>query len=243
MTSTIVLAALAASQAGAPPAIRFEERRVERKLPGCDNKESGCAHAKFEWVEAAAGPAAARAKINSAVMEWLLRRPSNDPAASPSALAEGIIDMYDRSSHWREHLYKKVRPLRITPPVVSLECSESFFFGGAHGSFATTYLNFDPATGARVMLDGLLDPGSLGRLTAIAEAHFRQERKLSATADLKQEGFTFEEGRFQLSEVYGFSASALIFVYNIYDIAPYSMGPTEVRIPYAEIRDLLKGAW
>jgi hypothetical protein len=63
---------------------------------------------------------------------------------------------------------------------------------------------------------------------------------LADDADLKQAGFSFPGGNFALPENFGFASDGLIFYYNSYDIAPYYFGPTEVRIPYQEVRELLR---
>jgi Protein of unknown function (DUF3298) len=64
--------------------------------------------------------------------------------------------------------------------------------------------------------------------------------KAVPSADLKEAGFWFKDGRFQSNENFGLTDKALLFEYNVYEIAPYVMGPTTVEIPLAEIRDLLR---
>jgi hypothetical protein len=91
-----------------------------------------------------------------------------------------------------------------------------------------------------VTLESILTEGALPRLTAITERHFRAKRELGPTADLKEEGFWWKDGRFHLNENYGFGETSLTFFYNQYEVAPYSMGVTEVEIPYAEIAHLLR---
>jgi hypothetical protein len=78
-------------------------------------------------------------------------------------------------------------------------------------------------------LASILKEGALPRLIAIAEVHFRNERKLAATAKLEDEGFNFPGG-FALDDNYGFGEKTLVF-FNPYEIAPGSMGPQDVEIP------------
>jgi len=110
---------------------------------------------------------------------------------------------------------------------------------------ASKYFNFDPVTGEPIKLASILKDGAMARLTAIAEVHFRQARKLTATAKLDEEGFGgvgfgWPDGRFALNDNYGFGEKALYFFFNDYEIAPHAMGATLVEIPYAEIRDLIR---
>jgi hypothetical protein len=70
-----------------------------------------------------------------------------------------------------------------------------------------------------VKLASILKDGAMARLNAIAEVHFRQERKLSATGKLVDAVYNFPGGRFALNDNYGFSEKALI-LFNQYEIAP-----------------------
>ena len=63
---------------------------------------------------------------------------------------------------------------------------------------------------------------------------------MSQTEELSASGFTFEGGVFKLNENYGVGDKALAFCFNTYEIAAGAMGKTEIRIPYAEMRELLK---
>jgi hypothetical protein len=150
----------------------------------------------------------------------------------------GALETFPSGSPWT--LFRSVKVLRSAAPVFSLRCDEYVFSGGAHGADDTRYLNFDPATGQVIKLSAVLKDGSMARLTAIAEVHFRQERKLSPTANVEDENFTFPGGHFTLNDNYGFGEKALLFFFNNYEIADHAHGTTLVEIPYAEIRDLIR---
>ena len=46
--------------------------------------------------------------------------------------------------------------------------------------------------------------------------------------------------RFKLNDNYGIGDKALVFHFNTYEIAAGAMGPTEIKIPYTDMRQLLK---
>jgi hypothetical protein len=117
-------------------------------------------------------------------------------------------------------------------------CYAETFMGGVHPDHNAQYLNFDSATAEPVKLSSILKDGSMAKLTAIAETHFRKEQKLGATGAL--EGFTFPHGRFELNDNYGIGEDRLVFLFNRYEIAPYYMGEVRVEIPYDEIGGLLR---
>jgi Tol biopolymer transport system component len=136
-------------------------------------------------------------------------------------------------------LSRSVKVLRATT-VFSVECTWEDFSGQAHPFFETHYLNLDAATGGNVPLTSILKDGSMARLMAIAETHFRKERKLSPADDLAQQGFNFPNNRFQLNDNYGVRETALVFFFNPYEVASHAMGWTRIEIPYDEIRYLLR---
>jgi hypothetical protein len=226
--------------------LSFAPRHVEQKIPGCGDPKDGCVHVEFTYVELESGPADVRERINAAIRDAISSRPEDKLKLTPEAYAAHFVEDYEKvrretqgfDQRWT--LSKTVKVSRTSPPVICLEAAEWSYTGGAHGNFATVYLNFDAATGAPVKLSGILRPGTLPRLTAIAEAHFRKQRKLAPGAGLKSAGFWFPEGRFALSPIFGLSEKDLIFQYNVYDVAPYSSGPTTVAIPLSEIRTLLR---
>jgi hypothetical protein len=230
-----LLIALAAATAQPP---KFESRHIERLVPGCGDAKDGCVHVELTYVELVSGPDGVRERINAAIRDAIVSRPRDGLNLTPAEYADHFVAGYQKGS-----LSKMVKVSRDSPPAISLEYTEWSFTGGAHGNFATTYLNFDAATGEPLKLASIVNPGSMARLTAIAEVHFRKQRELVPDASLKSAGFWFPEGRFQLSPIFGLSEKELVFQYNIYDVAPYSMGPTTVTIPLTEIRALLRPAF
>ena len=260
MMRFIWIVALMASLGMAAEPVRVENRHVDRKLPGCGDEKEGCDHVEFTYVEVVGGPAATRKRINAEIMAFVLFGPgvdsekANDMCKPPSKLwackstpdlaAQAEIDSF--ASMYKDHpswppssLTRWVTVLRTAAPVLSLECNETST-GGAHPLSDTRYLNFDPVTGEPIKLLSILKDGAMARLTAIAETHFRRERKLAATVNLEHEGFTFPGGRFALNDNYACGGKALLFFFNEYEIASYSMGTTLVEIPYSEIRDLIR---
>ncbi|WEK17988.1 MAG: DUF3298 domain-containing protein [Candidatus Pedobacter colombiensis] len=111
--------------------------------------------------------------------------------------------------------------------------------GGAHPNSAYTYLNYDPQNHKEVVLDSLINPGSMPKLTAIAEKVFRKNEKLSPTASLKDNYF-FENDKFSLNQNFSITKKGLKFLYNPYEIKAYAYGITELVIPFADLKDIAK---
>ncbi len=128
----------------------------------------------------------------------------------------------------------------LTDTLLSLSVQEEYYTGGAHGGHGVYYINIDPRSGRQFTLDNMFKPGYKEPLTAVAEKVFRQVRELPDTASLGDNFFEFPDDQFQLNENYGFKQEGIVFFYNNYEIAAYAAGPTELLIPYEELKDWLK---
>ncbi len=239
MARFALLALLIAGQLAVAQPLLFQPREIDRKVPGCGDAQDGCVHAELDWADAISGTEPLRGRINAAVLAFLGGK------LTPEEYAAGFVRSYqDAPKHLlneRWYVWKKVKLLRAMPPVISLECSQSSFTGGAHPSSDTTFLNFDAHTGEKATLADIVIDGAMPSLTQVAEQQFRKARELMPTADLKDAGFIFFKGdRFFVNDNWGVANDSLIFYYNAYEAAPYYMGPTEVKIPFEAIRDLLR---
>ena len=108
--------------------------------------------------------------------------------------------------------------------------------GGAHGNSTTTYLNFNPQTGAILWLDDIFN--NVYEFKKIAEKAFKDQSKPKDNAETMEDFFYGE--LFQLPTNMGFTKDGLVLVYNNYEIASYAQGNTKIVLPYSEIKDLLK---
>jgi len=81
--------------------------------------------------------------------------------------------------------------------------------------------------------------GYTTKLTAAAEKIFRAQEKLSDTASLAN-GYMFKDGKFVLNNNFLVTPIGIRFLYNEYEAKPYSDGPTEILIPYTQIKPLLR---
>jgi hypothetical protein len=227
----MAVAALAAGCALAAEPITFAERKLKRSVPGCEQD--------FRWLEATSLPPDVRGRINTAIAASFFKGTQMpDFQKEADRFIKECREAAPHTVGWS--LIIGMAALRTRPPVVSVEYVSESYEGGAHPNAARWFLNLDPETGRPVKLESILTEGALPRLTEIAERHFRAERELSPTANLKEEGFWWEDGRFHLNDNYGFGENSITFFYNQYEVAPYAMGPTEVEIPYSEILDLLR---
>ena len=120
---------------------------------------------------------------------------------------------------------------------VQVKTTNYMFTGGAHGSSYLANVLFSKETGEILKLKDFVSDKS--KLTKIADKYFRKVVEIGSTDDLEEAGFWFTKG-FELNENFYFEGNNMVFVYNQYEIGPYSMGIISVEIPFREINSILK---
>jgi len=116
---------------------------------------------------------------------------------------------------------------------------ESYIYtGGAHGGTFHGFINWDTQARKQLSIYDVLKPDTHDSLQVIAEKIFRKNEGISSTEPLKQ--YFFEDDKFVLNENYLFTSEGIKYLYNEYEIKPYSSGRTELLIPYDSIRSLLR---
>lgn len=138
------------------------------------------------------------------------------------------------------HYTAKVNVEVLTDTLLSLSVNDEYYTGGAHGGSGVYFINLNPKTGAEFTLDNFLKPDYNEVLTTLGNRIFRETRELADTALLSDHYFEFPENKFELNKNYGFKKEGIVFFYNSYEIAPYAAGPTEILIPYEDLRDWIK---
>jgi hypothetical protein len=146
-------------------------------------------------------------------------------------------EVKDDQQTWFLHTQIQVLPQHLN--YLGLRYDFKNFTGGAHGSYARIYLNYDLKNKQVITLDSLIKPGSKAKLTAIAEEIFREKEGLSPTQSLK-DGYFFDKDLFALNNNFTITGEGLKFLYNPYEIKAYAAGITELFIPFEKIKDLLK---
>jgi hypothetical protein len=135
------------------------------------------------------------------------------------------------------NLMSKTRVLS-NDQLVSLKTESYIYTGGAHGGSFVAFINWDPQARKQISIQDVLKPDTYDSLQVIAEKIFRKNEGISSTDPLKQ--YFFEDNTFVLNENYLFTPEGIKYLYNEYEIKPYSSGRTELLIPYDSIRNLLK---
>lgn len=112
------------------------------------------------------------------------------------------------------------------------------YTGGAHGIYATTYLNLDLHTLAPLRLNDLFTGDYEEALTDLLWNQLMADNHVATREELEEMGYGII-GNLEPTENFCLGAEGITFLYNVYEIAPYVMGQTAITLPYAVMQHLL----
>ena len=227
--------------------ISFESKvfRIESK-GGCKSDTVQCAYFQVTYPQFAGIDSPVVKIINRQIDAAVSMGNPESQGRSMKEIGEIFIQDYDDFKSeipdafggW--HYTAQVKVEVLTDTLLSLSINDEYYTGGAHGGSGVYFINVNPQTGATFTLDNLLKPNYEDALNTLGNKVFRQTRQLADTASLSENYFEFPEDKFTLNKNYGFKQEGIVFYYNSYEIAPYAAGPTEVLIPYDELKDWIK---
>jgi len=144
-------------------------------------------------------------------------------------------ESFDVSGSWSNET--SVTLFSTTPKTFTLSISNGGYMGGAHGNYAIGYNNYNAENGKKITLETLLVPDYKKRLTAIAGSYYKKLHNLKTQESLTKLGWF--DNKFVLAENVSVTEKGLYFLYNSYEIKPYSAGQTSFLLPYDKIASLI----
>ncbi|MEM9290717.1 MAG: DUF3298 domain-containing protein [Acidobacteriota bacterium] len=239
----------------APTELHWKTETSEEQAGPCDGEEAACATVLFRFPVFEPHPSADTEALNHLALELVtggfygelaegtpLPRSAEDLAPYRRAFLDPFLEFIAEYPDVPNDIWADERIIEVIyqqPKLVSLGASYYQYGGGAHPNSALTLVSVNPLDGRRWTLPDLLQDGGEEQLRQRAEAQFRDFRRLEPDVDLAMKGFYFEDG-FALNDNFAVQEEGLRFYYSPYEIAPYALGPTDILLPWAEIRDLLR---
>ena len=107
------------------------------------------------------------------------------------------------------------------------------YSGGAHPLENTSYIVFDLKTGQKMTEEELCKSNLQDDLSKIVA-------EILSDNSLYPENATYDLEALKLNGNFSFEPDSLIYTFNEYEIAPYSSGKIDVKIPYTKIKDIIK---
>jgi hypothetical protein len=238
-------------QPAQPGPVVYTEHTVTVTEGECALADDPCARVSIRYQEAKLGGSeAVRDAVNTytshLVVSWLrdrvteAARGATDAESLAEAYVAGYLEFIERSpdtaQRWTIEIAQSV--VHNTPRVTTLDYTVDDDSGGAHPNSFRQLVSFDVSSGELLILDDLV--ADRERFTTVTEAAFRQVRGIAEDEDLTAAGFAFPDGRFTMSENFGVVEDGLLLHWDPYEVAPYSMGATDVVVSRDAILDILR---
>jgi hypothetical protein len=117
--------------------------------------------------------------------------------------------------------------------ILSVACEVYNYTGGAHGINNMEFIHFDLNTGQQFDLDKLFDEQEKRELVKMVSNQC-EEMKKAKDKDL------FEESTIESCDNFYFDDDNFYFLYNPYEIGPYSAGYITIKISIKDIKPLIR---
>lgn len=112
------------------------------------------------------------------------------------------------------------------------------YTGGAHGIYLSTFLNMDLRRLSPVRLDDLFVNDYKEPLTDLLWNQLMADNNVATRQELEDLGYG-STGELEPTENFYLTPEGITFYYNVYEMTPYVMGPTEIAMPYEAVQHLL----
>ncbi|MDR0688840.1 MAG: RsiV family protein [Spirochaetaceae bacterium] len=133
--------------------------------------------------------------------------------------------------------YEEIHGVHTYSHLQVIDRTREYYTGGAHGMREKAYFVIDLAEKKQIRLKDLFLKDAEGALKTRIEDALRIYSGLEAGVPLST-GDYFEDSVKSLENFY-LTAQGIGFHWDPYEIAPYSVGPIEILIPYEEVGELL----
>lgn len=226
-----------------PALLTFILDTLTQQSPNCQIDSSNCAKVKLVFPYAERGPTAMCVAFNRLQLKFLRSSLADvngeEEGGSVEEIMNQFLDDYKElqgddlpfSMPWS--LETEGQVLFQNDKLVSVQLYQYSYTGGAHPNTYSTVWMFNKANHEPL---GWQDLGvKRDTLEVIAEKAFRKAAEIPVNQSLEEAGF-FEGEEFSLPQNYGLVKEGLLLYYNTYEIAPYVFGPTEVIIPWSDLK-------
>ncbi len=225
------------------PALSFILDTLTQQSPNCATDSSNCAKVHLVFPYAERGPTAMCVAFNRLQLRFLRASLADVNGEEEGGTVEEIMNRFleDYKELQGENLPFSMpwsletegQVLFQNDKFVSVQLHQYSYTGGAHPNTFSTVWMFNKTNNEPLRWQDL--GVKTDTLEVIAEQAFREAAEIPTSKTLEEAGF-FEGEEFSLPQNYGLVKDGLLLYYNTYEIAPYVFGPTEVVIPWADLK-------
>lgn len=121
--------------------------------------------------------------------------------------------------------------------ILCLEYLDYVYSGGAHGMTYLSHDIFSLKSGNKIVFNDIFNDNSKEKLSEILTKQIRHSKQIPDSIPLTKAGYFVDV--IEPGENIYINGSGIGFVYNPYEIAPYSSGITNIFVPYKQLGELL----
>lgn len=164
---------------------------------------------------------------------------SDEYRKSSEPFIQKILEADETSTIWQNQIQVQGVPMFLDDKILSYSYERYAYMGGAHGNSSRLFYNFD-LSNSRLLTekDLFIDNYETSLTQLIKQQIVEDNAEMESIADLNE--FHFFEDQIKPNNNFYVNADGLVYVYNPYDIAPYSTGQTEVALTFKRLRPILK---
>lgn len=227
--------------------IEFENKVIQKKVGQCDSPEGACCKIDITYPKAKGGVVSDSINFHmeKAISEALSVEGSQSKTIQQSieSFVKGYesmkSDFPDFGQSWSVDIIGEVA--YQGEKLITMLYNDYQYTGGAHPNGSSVYMVFDKKTGKRLHNSDLFTDEAA--LALEAEKRFRKLAGLSPNDKLSKADYTFDDDKFYINENIGITKDSIVVFYNNYEIAPYAMGSTEIKLALSEVKGALNNAY
>jgi hypothetical protein len=147
---------------------------------------------------------------------------------------EGI--QHFASFNWTKKLSMNIR--YNENHIISIGFEKYGYTGGAHGINIMKYVVLDMHQNKRLELEDIFGEDYQLQLIKLLDKKLRRINGILPDENLRDAGFLVDQ--MEISDNFYVNNEGIGFFYNVYQISPYAAGSTELFLPFAELKNILK---
>lgn len=248
VVSTLVLA-VAAANTSCSNEFKCEKIEISEQFALKDGRTDSLDFSVTAEFPVAGLKAEAGLNISTALTEALFGEDymTMNPDAAVKAYKEDLVEEYraenlpmteieeleSSSLSWAEYIHGEFT--YVGEDMISYLATRYSYSGGAHGMTSEVACNFDRKTGESILEEGFFKDGYVEKLTGLLTAHLPESLESPADTSMLFLKEIEPNGNFSIG------SDGITYIYNQYEIAPYSMGIIRISIPWEELEDVCPG--
>lgn len=123
--------------------------------------------------------------------------------------------------------------------VMNYVAEQSSYMGGAHPNFFASWLNFDIQTGSQLTLESIMNPDYEQKLLEALAYELQVKCNAESMEGVRDAGY-LNWSELYVPDNFLIKDEGLLFLYNPYEIASWSMGSTELMLTNETLKNILK---